>query len=68
MENQVRSNAMQCHWKSWEVVSYGHLKLELPKNNYPDMKGVIKTAMILYPDVKKISTFVGGRGGYGLLP
>jgi hypothetical protein len=50
---------LKCHWVSWEVIMPGVLALHLMPGNCCDMRGAIKMAKRLHPEVTAIWTFSG---------
>ena len=55
------SEDLVCNWISWSVVKDGHLRLDMPELNCCDMKGAIKMAETLCPEVSCIDTFQAGK-------
>jgi len=60
MSNLCWNEDLQCHWNAWRVIGRRHLVLELPAQNCCDMRGAIKIAQYLCPDVDKIDTYCAG--------
>ena len=52
---------LQCCWEKWEFIDPTGLELYLPPYNCTDMRGCIRVAKALMPDVEMITVFEGGK-------
>ena len=53
----IRSKLLMCHYYSYSVISEYVLNIDIPKHQSTDMRGTIKFAQKILPNVEKIYVF-----------